>query len=186
MLLAIFLLCAADPFTTAAAAPTPYERADRRSFSLGFGAGQMAPALDVNWGDGNVFLSGGLLLPLVSNGEMGSFALGGGPHWSVTQKQWLKLGFFFHLSPGWSTSRGGSTGYPRYEPTPGQTDPVFAIGAGFSLILTLPGGFSLGVRLPIFGYALAPQTIAQTTLGIAYYYLFAYTGVPSLTLGYRF
>lgn len=180
----VLFVVSSSASTEAAAVEAKPPPLDDRRFSVGFAPGQMSPTLDVDLVKANIFLSGGLLLPLVSDGRMASFSIGGGPLWLVTEKACFKLGFFAHAAAGFYGQEKVAT-TPPYSSLGIDYAAVGAFGVGMHFSYTHPSGFTLVGRVPVFGYAVgAPNGTASA--GVAYYYLFAYTGVPTVTLGYRF
>ena len=135
-------------------------------------------AVDVDYKHLHAFASTNLLFPILTAGGSGTWltgAAGVGGSWPLGDTGRWRLDVFGEVLPLHTTS------YYTY----------LGVGAGFHY--TARSGFTLGFTLPIVGFA---SRFGTSTYGydasfryndsVAYYYFAGISGMPIVTMGYRF
>jgi hypothetical protein len=140
----------------------------------------MAPgvALDLDYEYFHAFASTSWLFPLVSSGQLFAFTAGMGasiPLTGTTRSSGWRLDFFAHVAPGFEKVSGASTMQAHV-----------GIGAGFGLHYTAPGGWTIGVKLPVIGAATTPYSNSTVGELVGWYYLASAMSLPVFSFGYRF
>jgi hypothetical protein len=137
-------------------------------------------AVDVDYKNFHAFASTNLLFPILTAGGSGTWltgAVGAGASWPLGDTGRWRLDVFGHVAPLRTTS------YYTY----------LGVGVGAGFHYTARSGFTLGFTLPIVGFA---SRFGTSTYGydasfryndsVAYYYFAGISGMPIVTMGYRF
>lgn len=137
-------------------------------------------AVDVDYKHFHAFASTNLLFPVLTAGGSGTWwtgAIGAGGSWPLGDTGRWRLDVFGTVAPLHTTS------YYTY----------LGVGVGAGFHYTARSGFALGFTLPIVGFA---SRFGESTYGydasfryndsIAYFYFAGISGMPIVTLGYRF
>ena len=109
-----------------------------------------------------------------------AFTVGLGASFPISDR-W-RFDVFAHVAPlFWKNYT-----YNRYD----SYDPFVGVGAGIGFHYTSPGGFSIGVKLPVIGAAAGNYGLngGSNGVGIAagFYYLASAMSLPVFSVGYRF
>lgn len=169
--IAAIQLIDAQPTPNLTLAPPP--PMPKRYFGLQLG---LAPSLmlDLQVGHFYAFFNADFVLPTADNTLYG-FALGGGVTFALGARSHWSMNIFAHLD------------FARLSDTDGL---IVGGGAGFGFNYTANNGFTLGFKVPIFGYSgLAnhnPDADNSSAAALAGYYLTALMSLPIVHLGYRF
>jgi hypothetical protein len=161
-----------------------------RHFGLMFGAGPGVLAADFHYGYFYGFLSTSIVLPMYAVGTNSN----GLPIDGVT----VAPGLTFRMAPdrNWWFDlfvHGTLSFYYHYDNigrnTQVDVDTSFGLGMGFHY--TSPNGFTVGIKIPVFGFAFGNDVKSPgRTGGLAssgqYYYEGALVSFPLVTFGYRF
>lgn len=163
-----------NPVVPRVPAPPPVED---RSVGIHVAVNLGLFAFDVHQGHFYGFVSANAGIPLVSNGDIGAFALGLGysaPLSHPDESMWF-LDFFFEALPGWWNL--GS-----------RLNPSFFVGAGVGLGFRYlhRSGFTVGFKLPVFGASFSSAVGFTAAASVGTYYLFNAIALPVISFGYRF
>jgi hypothetical protein len=145
----------------------------KRYFGLQLG---LAPSvmLDLQVSHFYAFFNADFVLPTADNTLYG-FALGAGATFALGNRSHWNMDIFAHLD------------FARVSDNDGL---IVGGGAGFGFHYTANNGFTLGFKVPIFGYSgLAhhnDDADNSSAAGLAGYYLTALMSLPIVHLGYRF
>jgi hypothetical protein len=152
----------------------------RRGVGLGFGIGAMAPMIDFDFHPFYGFISGGLLPPAASNGDMGALMFGAGLTFQIVRNSPWQFDVFAHVSPGWQRS-------DTYDYASGANplQAVVAMGFGVGFHYNFASGFALGFKFPLMGFSFGGSGGSGSD-ALGRYYALAYMGAPVFSLGYRF
>lgn len=137
-------------------------------------------AVDVDYKHLHAFASTNLLFPILTAGGTGTWltgAVGVGGSWPLGDSGRWRLDVFGQVLPLHTTS------YYTY----------LGVGVGAGFHYTARSGFTLGLTMPIVGFA---SRFGTSTYGydasfryndsVAYYYFAGISGMPIVTMGYRF
>jgi hypothetical protein len=137
-------------------------------------------AVDAEWRMFYGFANGNVLLPLTTltgNASWLAFSIGGGVTLPLVAHSHWRADLFAQVLPLYM---GGAYSY-------------LGIGAGIGLRYAAASGFTLGLKLPVIGYAArvghSPygyDPSFRANEGFGYYYLASLLGMPLLSVGYRF
>ncbi|MEW5742385.1 MAG: hypothetical protein AB1938_25940 [Myxococcota bacterium] len=168
------------PPPAAVAAPRPVavppeELVSDRSVGIHIGVNLGLFAFDVHQGHFYGFASGNAGIPLVTNGQVGAFAIGLGystPLSRPSESMWF-MDFFLEALPGWWTSQGA----------PGA---VVGLGGGMGFRYLHRSGFTAGFKVPVFGAAFSVESNVSSAQSVGFFYLFNGVALPIVSFGYRF
>lgn len=160
--------------------PAPMPAADKQRF-VGVQFSLLGTvAVDVDYERFHAFVSTNLLFPILTAGGSNTWltgAAGAGLSWRLGDTGRWRLDVFGHVAPLRTTS------YYTY----------LGVGVGAGFHYTARSGFTLGFTMPIVGFA---QRFGTSTYGydasfryndsVAYYYFAGISGMPIVTMGYRF
>jgi hypothetical protein len=138
-------------------------------------------AIDVQAGHFYGMIAGNAAVPLLSNGDYASFTALGGYSAALrrsTRGAW-KMDLMLQVTPGWT----------RWFPSETPTSTLYGfvgVGATVGFRYESRGGFSLGFRIPVFGYAIGRTGPRGTIVGVGNYYLASIVSLPIVSFGYRF
>ncbi len=190
--LAVLLSQASQPASAptvlqAVSAPAPVQDKEVRGLALEFGIGAMSPTIEYDFGQGNIWLAGGLLTPMLSDGRTGGLTLAGGPSMALGKSKRFKLEFYAHATLMFEAEPSYTYNYSyNYAPIqPAVVTATFAFGVGLGGTYTMPNGFMVGFRLPVFGYSVGGTNRTGST-ALAYYYFASVVSAPGFILGYKF
>jgi hypothetical protein len=137
-------------------------------------------AIDMAFGLLYAFANANFLFPLATvsgSGTLLAFALGAGIELPIEKGSRWKVDLFAQALP---LHVGGAYTY-------------FGFGAGVGLRYVVPSGFTVAIKLPVFGAAVR---VGRSLNGydssfrpgdsVGYYYLGGAMGLPVLSFGYRF
>jgi hypothetical protein len=162
-----------------APAPAPAEPAvSDHTVGLHLAANVGLFSLDVHQGRLYGFVAGNAGVPLLSNGQTGSFALGLGASFAVSPpapSMWF-FDVFAMTLPGWTTQGNGR-----------EVAVGIGIGAGFRYLHR--SGLTFGFKVPIFGASVGPgatSVFGGTGQMVSTFYLQSAIALPMLSVGYRF
>lgn len=131
-----------------------------------------------------VFAAGNFGVPLVTNGGVGAVIAGIGYNIAISQpgdSMWF-MDFIGMVPVGWL-----QTGC-FVSPCPNQPYGGFGVGVGFRLLHR--SGFTLGFKIPVFGFTVGPAASAgsgfQGASSVGLFYLAALIALPLVSFGFRF
>ncbi|MEW5740524.1 MAG: hypothetical protein AB1938_16470 [Myxococcota bacterium] len=155
----------------------PVNIADQIHFGVHAGVNIGLIALDLHVRRSYTFFAGNMGVPLVTNGELGATALGSGYSFPLSppdESMWV-LDVFGVANPGWRTTYDQFGGYSK------QAFVGLGVGIGFRLLHW--SGFTLGIKVPIFGAAINGGTRSSDWVGI--FYLANVIALPIVSFGYH-
>lgn len=153
----------------------PREVVSDRSVGVHIGVNLGLFAFDVQLGRFYGFASGNAGIPLVTNGQVGAFAIGLGfttPLSRPDESMWY-MDLFAEALPGW------------FRPS-GVTEPVVGVGAGLGFRYLHRSGFTAGFKVPVFGASFSGFSNFTTSQSVGLFYMFNGIALPIFSFGYRF
>lgn len=166
----------APPAVPPVSEPQPREVVSDRSVGIHVGVNLGLFAFDVHQARFYAFAAANAGVPLVSNGNIGAFAIGFGysaPISRPDESMW-HMDFFIDALPGW-VQLGG------FGPSL-----VVGVGGGLGFRYLHRSGFTMGFKLPVFGASFSSASSFNTTASVGYFYLFSAIALPVISFGYRF
>lgn len=124
------------------------------------------------------FIAGNLGVPMVTNGELGAFAVGSGyslPLSPPGDSMWL-LDLFAVVNPGWQTR------WDQFS-MDSSARPFVGLGVGLGFRLLHWSGFTFGIKVPVFGAAINGGS--TTSEAVSTFYLANGVGLPIVSFGYH-
>jgi hypothetical protein len=160
--------------------PTPgpeYEVVSDRSVGIHIGVNLGLFVFDVHRGRFYGFASANAGIPLVTNGQVGAFAIGLGsstPLSRPSESMWF-MDFFFEALPGWFA-----------QPSSSAAGPVVGLGAGLGFRFLQRRGFTVGFKVPVIGASFSGFSNFTPANSVGFFYLFNGVALPFVSFGYRF
>jgi len=154
--------------------------ADEQKVGIHLGVNLALFAFDVQVGHFYAMVAGNAAVPLLSNGDYGAFTLLGGYSTAIHRGytgSW-KMDILLQASPGWRNF------YPQDNSR--VVSAFVGVGAVLGFRYEHRSGFSLGFKIPVFGYSIGRNGPAGTITGVGNYYLASIVSLPVVSLGYRF
>lgn len=159
-------------------APKGFVPRQPRHFGIMAGVNIGLFAIDIQAGHFYAYLSAGMGVTLLSDMRFGAFA--GGAGYTLQIKRARTLDWYLDMMAmgvgGWQDVTRPSA-IVRYG--------YGGVGLGVGFRMEHVSGFSLGFKIPVFGYAFGPQ-IRRSADGVGLYYLSSLASLPIVSLGYRF
>lgn len=140
-------------------------------------------AVDLHVRRSYTFLAGNLGVPLVTNGDIGAFALGSGYSFPLSppgESMWV-MDLFGLVNPGWQR-RYDFFNCTQFSCQP-FVAPFFGLGVGLGFRYLHWSGFTFGIKGPVFGAAINGGDTSSAAVGM--FYLANLIGLPILSFGYR-
>lgn len=129
------------------------------------------------------FLAGNLGVPLLSNGQLGAFAIGSGYSFPLSppdDSMWV-LDVFGVVNPGWQ--RRYDFNFCNQFSCVDAVYPFVGIGAGVGFRFLHWSGFTFGIKAPVFGAAINGGS--TTSEAVSLFYLANLIGLPIVSFGFR-
>jgi hypothetical protein len=133
-------------------------------------------AVDLHVNRSYTFIAGNLGVPLVTNGDLGAFALGSGYSYPLSppgETMWV-LDLFGVVNPGWQAM--WNSGFTSYS-----AQPFVGLGVGVGFRMLHWSGFTFGLKIPVFGAAINGGT--RTSESVATFYLANAISLPIVSFG---
>lgn len=147
--------------------PEPCERERHVSLQMGI---TPSLALDVDYKLFYGFANVSLVFPAATDGIWVSLTTG------------LGVNFKLHPRTRWKMEVFGMASAMRLDV---EQPWIGSMGIGVGFHYTSGGGFTIGFKIPIFGYSFSSQRMHGGE-ALAFYYLASATSLPFVSMGYRF
>lgn len=158
--------------------PLPFRPRQPRYFGIMAGVNIGLFAVDLHVSHFYMYAGAGMGVTLLSNMRFGAFT--GGAGYALQIARFRTADWFMDMmvmgGGGWQDVLY-PTAYVRYG--------YGAVGLGIGFRYEHASGFSLGFKIPLFGYAFGNH-VRNSATGVGLYYLNALAGLPIVSLGYRF
>jgi hypothetical protein len=160
------------------AKPFVYKPRKPRHFGVHAGVNLGLFAVDLHAGHFYGYLAAGMGVTLLSDMRFGAFT--GGAGYSLQLSRGRTSDWFMDMlvmgTGGWQDALRQS-GFVRYG--------YGGVGLGLGFRFEHGSGFSLGFKIPLFGYAFGADVLSSAR-GVGLYYLASLAALPIVSIGYRF